>query len=114
MFKNILLITAIALSAPAFSQVHAEYTGKIKSMYIHDRDSDPYFGIELVGEMNANPCGEAKKYFIINPSDINEHHYSMLLAAYMAGKTVKIANQDAANNKRCHGAYPQFNLVKVL
>ena len=112
--KKYITLLLLLVSQPTLSQVYAEYTGKIKSMYIHERDSDPYFGIELEGEMNQNPCGSSKKYFIIRPDQINQHQYSMLLAAHMAKKEVKISNQDTTSEQRCHGSYSRFNMVKVM
>ncbi len=101
-------------SVQALSQDAVKYVGKIKSIYSHERDSQPYFGIELEGSMDNNPCGSSLKYFIKTPDKVSEHHLSMLLAAHMANKQVEIHNSGFSDTEKCFGVYPMFNMVKIL
>ena len=87
------------------------YTGKIESIYLHDRGSSPYFGIELQGNLSSNPCGSSLKQFAISLADLNPHHLAMLLSAQMASRDVEISNADATNP--CRGVVPTFNFVRV-
>ncbi len=109
------IICILVVSLVTFSETLAtEYEGKIKSIYLHDRDTDPYFGIVLEGEMTENPCGSRKDVFIAVPDEVNEVHYAMLLAAKTSGQTVKISNNNATQGKVCFGPYSKFNFVQIL
>ena len=111
MLKPIMLVSLCAVSSLVVS---AEYIGKIKSLYLHEREENSYFGVELQGQMDENPCGVNKGVFVISPQDINKHQFSMLLAAKASGSNVKILNQGANEAKRCHGTYSTFNFVQIL
>ncbi|GAB1624092.1 hypothetical protein AAOGI_41420 [Agarivorans albus] len=114
MKKFIFMALMLGISAHVAAEPSATYIGKIKSLYSHERDSTPYFGIELEGEMDNNPCGSALRFFIKSPNLVSELHLSMLLAAHLANKTVEISNANATDLQRCHGQYPTFNFVKIL
>ena len=109
-----LILLTLLLSPVVYANDTAKYTGKIKSLYSHERDSSPYFGIELEGLMDNNPCGSSKKYFIQTPDKVSQRHLSMLMAAHMAGRSVEISNSGATSAQRCFKQYPTFNLVKIL
>ena len=112
MFKAttaLLLLTASTLASAA----DATYTGKIKGIYHHDRPTNPYFGVELEGEMDTNPCGARKDVFIVNPDDLHERQFSMLLAAQASGATVTITNQAAPADKKCFEVFSTFNFVRI-
>lgn len=105
----------IIFFATSFFHVMAtEFEGKIKSIYLHDREVDPYFGILLEGEMSSNPCGNRKDLYVAIPNEVNEMQFSMLLAAKSSGQTVKITNQNATGSKECFGPYSKFNFVQIL
>jgi hypothetical protein len=111
--KLILIIGTLLAPTASFAETHSTYEGKIKSIYLHERDSSPYFGVELEGSMDKNPCGTSLKIFIKNPEDLNDRHLSMLLAAHASGKNVEIRNADSTEAKKCHSAYSTFNFVRV-
>ena len=111
--KLLLIIGALLAPTISFAETYSTYEGKIKSIYLHERDSSPYFGVELEGSMDRNPCGTNLKIFINNPENLNDRHLSMLLAAHAAGKTVEIRNADSTEAKRCHKAYSTFNFVRI-
>ncbi|USD33664.1 MULTISPECIES: hypothetical protein [Vibrio] len=104
---------ALLQSSEVLAETFSTYEGKIKSIYLHERLHTPYFGIELEGTMDKNPCGDSLKYFIKNPETLNDRHLSMLLAAHASGKVVVIQNADTTVAQRCHSNYPTFNFVKV-
>ena len=114
MKKLLLLTSLLTFSSFTLADINALYIGKIKSIYSHERETKPYFGIELEGEMNNNPCGDSLSYFIKKPEYVSELHLSLLLAAHMAGKTVEIRNQTTSGADKCHSSYPTFNYVKIL
>lgn len=112
MQKIAVLLTLLATSL--FQAMATEFEGKIKSIYLHDRDVDPYFGILIEGNMSSNPCGNRTDVYIAIPNEVNEMQFSMLLAAKSAGQTVKISNQNATGAKQCFGPYSKFNFVQIL
>ena len=111
--KLLLIIGALLASTTSFAVTYSTYVGKIKSIYLHERESSPYFGVELEGSMDKNPCGTNLNVFINIPDDVNNQHLSMLLAAHAAGKTVEISNADSTDAKRCFNAYSTFNFVRI-
>lgn len=111
--KPLLIIAALLAPATSFAETYSSYEGKIISIYLHERDSSPYFGVELEGSMDKNPCGTNLKFFIKNSEDLNDRQLSMLLAAHAAGKTVEIRNADSTEAQRCHNSYSTFNFVKI-
>ena len=114
MRKIIFAILGVAFSSGlAYGENFSVYEGKIKSIYMHMRDANPYFGIEVDGVMDKNPCGASLNYFIISPDKLDDRLLSILLAAKTAGMDVQIINGDSSVADRCHGAYPTFNYVKL-
>jgi len=107
----LLLLSLFTYSAQSNDSV---YIGKIKSLYSHERDANAYFGIELEGAMDNNPCGNVLTLFIKKPEDVSDMHMSMLLAAHLSGRDVEIRNANASETQKCHGPYSTFNMVKVL
>lgn len=111
--KPLLIFATLIIPTVVFSETFSAYEGKIKSIYLHERNSSPYFGVELEGSMDKNPCGTNLSIFIKSPEDLNDRHMSMLLAAHAAGKTVEIRNADSAESKKCYEAYSTFNFVRI-
>ena len=107
---------AIALAfGVSIAFAESEYTGTIKSIYYHDRDiGNDYIGVELNGNMSSNPCGNTLTKYIIDPKNLNDRHFSMLLSAHLAGREVKIVNSGATPEKKCNGVYSTFNLIQIL
>lgn len=110
---TLLFVLASIVSMPSMAQNDAKYTGKIKSIYLHERPKDSYFGVELVGRIDNNPCGAPRDRFILSPNDLSDRLFTMLLAAHAANKEVAISNSNQTADKRCHGAYPTLNSVRI-
>ena len=112
--KKVIMVLTLLSATNVVAEEAVKYVGKIKSLYSHERSSEPYFGIELEGSIDNNPCGSSLKYFIKAPDKVSELHLSLLLAAHMANKTVEIQNSNFSASEKCFGPYPMFNMVKVL
>ena len=116
MYKLVFVFLISMLSVNVFSIDSAEYTGKIKSLYSHERGEVPYFTIEIEGSMSTNPCRENGdlKHFIKKPNDVSSIQMSMLLAAFMADKTVVISSSATTDDEECFNhLYPTFNFVQI-
>lgn len=115
MLKHIITaILALNINS-ALAAIDSEYTGTIKSIYYHERDiGGNYIGVELNENMTANPCGDILDRYVVDPTNLNDRHFSMLLTAHAAGKQVKILNSDATQDKKCSGAYSTFNFIQIM
>jgi len=89
------LILIISVSFSFFVQAEqASETGKISWMLVHNgptqsSDKDKRVLIHLDGTMAGGFCNEGNWTILFNSEGANAQ-YSMLLATYMAGKSVKI------------------------
>ena len=92
--KYFLLTLTLMMASQSYSQTASE-TGKISRMLVHNApaqssDMDKRVLIWLDGAMSGGFCSEKNWTIYLNNEAANAQ-YSLLLAAYMAGKTVKLS-----------------------
>ena len=108
------ILASLVFAAPisGFAGDYSVYTGLIKRIYLHERDTSPYFGVEVEGEMDVNHCGNpSKRTFVTDPDTLSERMYSMILSAHVAGLEVKLANYHETD--RCKSGYPTIHYVEI-
>ncbi len=91
--KYFVLISSMLFSLEAFSG--AEHTGKITRLLVHNNASSTSdiaqrIIIKLDTSVPNGLCSDKTYWGMYLKSDVEKAQYSMLLASYMAGKTVKL------------------------
>lgn len=112
--KYFILILSILLSVEAFAG--AVQTGKITRLLVHNNasstaDSAQRVIIQLGSDISNGLCSDKRYWGMYLKSEVERAQYSMLLASYMAGKTVKIWGNP---EERCVNSNERVRNVEIV